>query len=102
MGILHLSGLIAAMSEETTACCLALAKAAKEYGTLVSFLADHALEAADLGGEVLPTRLRAGEAQAELEVLLVAHQDVSTWPTAALASGRPACGTIGPGRQAGR
>ena len=37
MGILHLSGLIAAMSEETTACCLALAKAAKEYGTLVSF-----------------------------------------------------------------
>ena len=31
------SGLIAAMSEETTACCLALAKAAKEYGTLVSF-----------------------------------------------------------------
>ena len=25
------------MSEETTACCLALAKAAKEYGTLVSF-----------------------------------------------------------------
>lgn len=37
VAILHLSGLIAAMSEETTACCLALAKAAKEYGTLVSF-----------------------------------------------------------------
>ena len=37
VGILHLSGLIAAMSQETTACCLALAKAAKEYGTLVSF-----------------------------------------------------------------
>ena len=37
MGILHISGLIAAMSPETTECCLALAKAAKEYGTLVSF-----------------------------------------------------------------
>lgn len=37
VGILHISGLIAAMSQETTACCLALAKAAKEYGTLVSF-----------------------------------------------------------------
>ena len=36
-GILHLSGLIAAMSHETTECCLALAKAAKQYGTLVSF-----------------------------------------------------------------
>ena len=35
--ILHLSGLIAAMSPETTKCCLALAKAAKKYGTLVSF-----------------------------------------------------------------
>ena len=35
--ILHLSGLIAAMSEDTTRCCLALAKAAKQYGTLVSF-----------------------------------------------------------------
>ena len=37
VGILHLSGLIAAMSPETTRCCLALAKAAKKYGTLVSF-----------------------------------------------------------------
>ena len=37
VGILHLSGLIAAMSPETTRCCLALAKAAKEHGTLVSF-----------------------------------------------------------------
>ena len=37
VGILHLSGLIAAMSPETTKCCLALAKAAKKYGTLVSF-----------------------------------------------------------------
>ena len=36
-GILHLSGLIAAMSPETTQCCLALARAAKQYGTLVSF-----------------------------------------------------------------
>ena len=35
--IFHLSGLIAAMSEETTKCCLAIAKAAKKYGTLVSF-----------------------------------------------------------------
>ena len=37
VGILHLSGLIAAMSPETTETCLALARAAKEYGTLVSF-----------------------------------------------------------------
>ncbi len=37
VGILHLSGLIAAMSEETTCCCLTLAKEAKARGTLVSF-----------------------------------------------------------------
>ena len=37
VGILHISGLIAAMSEETTRFCLAVAKAAKEHGTLVSF-----------------------------------------------------------------
>ncbi len=37
VGILHLSGLIAAMSPETTQCCLALAKEAKAHGTLVSF-----------------------------------------------------------------
>ncbi len=37
VGILHISGLIAAMSEDTTRCCLALARAAKAHGTLVSF-----------------------------------------------------------------
>ncbi|MBQ7565608.1 MAG: sugar kinase, partial [Oscillospiraceae bacterium] len=37
VGILHLSGLIAAMSEDTTRCCLEIAKTAKKYGTLVSF-----------------------------------------------------------------
>lgn len=37
VGILHISGLIAAMSPETTECCLALAEAAKAHGTLVSF-----------------------------------------------------------------
>lgn len=37
VGILHLSGLIAAMSEETTAACLAIAKKAKENGSLISF-----------------------------------------------------------------
>ncbi len=37
VGIFHISGLIAAMSEETTACCLKLAEEAKKYGTLVSF-----------------------------------------------------------------
>ncbi|MBQ7064683.1 MAG: sugar kinase [Firmicutes bacterium] len=37
VGILHLSGLIAAMSEQTTKCCLELARTAKKYGTLVSF-----------------------------------------------------------------
>ena len=35
VGILHISGLIAAMSPETTACCLAVAKAAKAHGTPV-------------------------------------------------------------------
>ena len=35
--ILHISGLIAAMSEETTQCCLELARAARKYGTKVSF-----------------------------------------------------------------
>ena len=37
---------------------------------------DHALEAFDLGRQALAARLRAFDAQAELEVLLVAHQDV--------------------------
>ncbi len=37
VGMLHISGLIAAMSEDTTTFCLAAAKAAKKYGTLVSF-----------------------------------------------------------------
>ncbi len=37
VAIMHLSGLIAAMSESTTECCLALAREAKKYGTLVSF-----------------------------------------------------------------
>src|SRR5512133_682426 len=35
--ILHLSGLIAALSHETTIFCLELARAAKKYGTLISF-----------------------------------------------------------------
>lgn len=37
VGILHISGLIAALSPESTGACVALAKAAKEYGTLISF-----------------------------------------------------------------
>ena len=37
VGILHLSGLIAAMSPETTECCLKAVEAAKAHGTLVSF-----------------------------------------------------------------
>ena len=37
VGILHISGLIAAMSEDTTKACIALAKEARKYGTLVSF-----------------------------------------------------------------
>ena len=37
VAILHLSGLIAALSPETTKACLALAKAARKHGTLVSF-----------------------------------------------------------------
>ena len=35
--ILHLSGLIAALSEDTSRFCLELARAAKKYGTLISF-----------------------------------------------------------------
>lgn len=35
--VLHLSGLIAAMSQSTGACCLAVARAAKAAGSLVSF-----------------------------------------------------------------
>ena len=37
VGILHISGLIAALSENTGQFCLDLAKAAKKYGTKVSF-----------------------------------------------------------------
>lgn len=37
VAILHISGLIAAMSPDTTKFCLEAAKAAKKYGTLVSF-----------------------------------------------------------------
>ena len=37
VGIFHISGLIAAMSEDTTKACLKLAEEAKKYGTLVSF-----------------------------------------------------------------
>ncbi len=37
IGILHLSGLIAAISPETTECCLKVAEAAKAHGTLISF-----------------------------------------------------------------
>lgn len=37
VGILHISGLIAAMSESTTQCCVELARLARKYGTLVSF-----------------------------------------------------------------
>ena len=37
VGILHISGLIAAMSKETTETCVKLAKVAKKNGTLVSF-----------------------------------------------------------------
>lgn len=37
VGILHLSGLIAAMSEQTTKFCLELARCAKANGTLISF-----------------------------------------------------------------
>ncbi len=35
--VLHLSGLIAALSSETSAFCLALARAAKQHGTAISF-----------------------------------------------------------------
>ena len=41
VAILHISGLIAAMSASTTEFCLAAAKAAKAHGTLVSFDLNH-------------------------------------------------------------
>ena len=41
VAILHISGLIAAMSEDTTKFCLECAKAAKAHGTLVSFDLNH-------------------------------------------------------------
>ena len=37
VAVLHLSGLIAALSHETSIFCLELARAAKKYGTLISF-----------------------------------------------------------------
>ncbi|MDR0572807.1 MAG: PfkB family carbohydrate kinase [Tannerella sp.] len=39
--ILHLSGLIGALSEETSRFCLELARAAKKYGTKISFDLNH-------------------------------------------------------------
>jgi 2-dehydro-3-deoxygluconokinase len=39
--IVHLSGLIAALSEETTQFCLDIARKAKEHGTLISFDLNH-------------------------------------------------------------
>ena len=41
VGILHLSGLIGALSPETSTFCLELARAAKKYGTLMSFDLNH-------------------------------------------------------------
>ena len=41
VAVLHLSGLIAALSPETTRCCVEVAKTAKRYGTLVSFDLNH-------------------------------------------------------------
>ena len=41
MQILHLSGLIGALSPETSQFCLELARAAKKYGTLISFDLNH-------------------------------------------------------------
>ncbi|MBP5293750.1 MAG: sugar kinase [Clostridia bacterium] len=37
VGIFHLSGLIASMSEQTTECCLKLAEEAKKHDTMISF-----------------------------------------------------------------
>ena len=37
VGVLHMSGLVAALSEDTGVFCLELARAAKKYGTLISF-----------------------------------------------------------------
>ena len=41
VGILHLSGLIGALSHDTSVFCLELARAAKKYGTLISFDLNH-------------------------------------------------------------
>ncbi len=39
--IVHLSGLIGALSSETTQCCLAIARAAKAHGSCISFDLNH-------------------------------------------------------------
>ena len=41
MQVVHLSGLIAALSPETTSFCLELARAAKQHGTRISFDLNH-------------------------------------------------------------
>jgi len=41
VSILHISGLVAALSPETSAFCTALAQKAKSYGTLISFDVNH-------------------------------------------------------------
>lgn len=41
VAVLHLSGLVAALSHETSMFCLELARAAKKYGTLISFDLNH-------------------------------------------------------------
>ena len=41
VAILHLSGLIGALSHDTSVFCLELARAAKKYGTLISFDLNH-------------------------------------------------------------
>ena len=46
------------------------------FGNACLHAGDHALEALDLGGKILAARFRPFDAQAELEVFLVADQDI--------------------------
>lgn len=71
--ILHLSGLIAALSPETSACCLAVARYAKEQGTRISF--DLNYRASFWQGRETELRAVFGELAALSDVLIGNEED---------------------------
>ena len=73
VAILHMSGLIAAMSHETTECCLALARIARENGTLISF--DLNYRASFWEGREEELRKAFTELAAEADILIGNEED---------------------------